>query len=79
MSGYVEPEYSRDQLVDADDCFARAQRALEVTEFNLERAVTSTGGVMSVADAMAHASARAAIGRGWAELGAALDRQRRQR
>lgn len=69
---YVEPTFRPDELVGPRECAARAQRALEEAELNLGRIVIETGGQLDLDDALRFAEINAAIGRGWAELGAAL-------
>lgn len=75
MSVYEDaPEPYGDDVLTAEQAFARARRALEVAELNLDRIVGNTGGAVPT---IAFIAARAEIGRGWAELGAALRRAER--
>lgn len=69
VSTYVEPDYRPEELVDVHACSARAQRALETAEQQLDAEVT---GGLSVPEMLAATQVRAEIGRGWAELGAHL-------
>ncbi len=82
MSGYEDaPEVMYgDGGLTADQALARARRALQVAEANADHIVAAYqhgDAVWTTADAIAHAAARAQIGRGWVELGAALRRAER--
>lgn len=69
---YIDPQFNPEQLVDARACFARAQRALELAEVNLENVLTQVNGQLTTAESLAHVDVRARIGEGWAALAAAL-------
>lgn len=77
MSAYEDaPEPYGDDVLTADQAFARARRALEKAELavdTVEADVTGDGD-LNRHWTLAIAKQRARIGRGWAELGAALRR-----
>ncbi len=72
MSAYIHPTFGPDERIGPEDCFARAQRAIEVAEINLDGLIEATGGRLTTAEAIAHADARASIGVSWVALGAAM-------
>jgi hypothetical protein len=72
VNAYAEPQFGPDDRATAADCFARAQRALEMAEMNLDNILAQVGGRLATGESLAHTKVRAQIGQGWTELGAAL-------
>ncbi|GIF08711.1 hypothetical protein Asi03nite_62490 [Actinoplanes siamensis] len=76
MPEYQHPTYQMHELVSDLDCLARAQRALETAETDLIDAYERAD-LLTPAEEVAHAAARAEVGRGWAELARAIQGVRR--
>lgn len=73
MAAYQRPNTSRDYRASVQECFDRAQRALEVAEVNLDTVSEllnlnqQTGGI-TFTDLIAHAEARTRLGQAWTDL-----------
>lgn len=72
MGQYLSPSYGPEELVSTQDCFARAQRALEGAEVLLEHVLAKAAGAPSATQVAEFATARAQVAAGWTALGAAL-------
>lgn len=79
MSGYEDaPEVSFGEgALTAEQCFARARRALERAEEQVDEFESALGGDAEAHEIIALADSRSFIAKSWTELGAALRRAER--